>query len=745
MDNVERSPASTGADPSVALVLSLIGTRVLVLNDGVERASNGDIDVAVDGLDPLWPLRLPADWLLCQVLHYDARGWYWVLDYDGRTVAIDTVDDPAGLGRDALPTRRLIDFAEERLDEARAAYLTAKRIRKSSVAPAEWEEIRALAGSRPDAYRQALSWIFGDRVAGRVKDAVVASGVPPSGLFQAARASQWLRRRSSPSRLAASVGASAGRWFARLARPTGMLVVIAGPDGTGKSTLAAALPHACRGPFRRTMHRHWRPWLLPRAGSFVGSPTGDVTKPHARPPHGPAGSFASLLYHWLDFVLGSWAVFLPFRVRSGLVILERGYWDMVVDPRRYRLAVPTALTRTLGRLVPRPGLVIVLEASPETASARKAELPPSDLRRQASAWRTVLPRRTRVRFLDADRPPEDVRSAAREAVFSVLAERATRGLDAGWIAVPSRSSARWTLPRGPARVAVAAMSLYQPVTVRGRVGWEVGRGLAATGLLRAWPRGNGPEEHVRAAVAPFLVPGATVAVQRANHAGRSLVMLIGRDGKAYAIAKVASDELGSVALETEAANIERLGSLLETPLRAPRILATGKGLLLLEAEDWSPRRRPWILPPEVARALGVAYGRSSDGPTPGGLAHGDCAPWNLLQTPDGWVLVDWESSMDSAPPFFDLFHYLIQGHALLKRPSARQLTDPSRRPPWVRAAFAAYAMGAGLSHARWRDQLLEYVRSSSDLLNPSVPEQAAALGARSRLAWHLRRHDSSPT
>ena len=64
-------------------------------------------------------------------------------------------------------------------------------------------------------------------------------------------------------------------------------------------------------------------------------------------------------------------------------------------------------------------------------------------------------------------------------------------------------------------------------------------------------------------------------------------------------------------------------------------------LLLLEAVEWSPRLRPWVLPSEVAFALGRAFAASADGGDRG-MAHGDFAPWNLLRTSDGWVLVDWE-------------------------------------------------------------------------------------------------------
>ena len=44
--------------------------------EGTDAGLSGlDVDCAVTGLDRRWPLRLPDGWRLCQVLHYDLKGW----------------------------------------------------------------------------------------------------------------------------------------------------------------------------------------------------------------------------------------------------------------------------------------------------------------------------------------------------------------------------------------------------------------------------------------------------------------------------------------------------------------------------------------------------------------------------------------------------------------------------------------------------------------------------------------------
>lgn len=189
----------------------------------------------------------------------------------------------------------------------------------------------------------------------------------------------------------------------------GSFVLIVGPDGTGKSTLALGLVNATKREFPNVVHMHWRPGLLPRPGGLMGIEAGDPSDPHAREPHGSALSFMLLTYHWLDFFLGSWLRIVPVRARGGLIVMERGWPDIAVDPRRYHLALPSRLVERLGRLLPAPDLVIVLQADPEALTRRKAELPPQELSRQIARWREIsFPRRTTRLFFDALQSPEQL-------------------------------------------------------------------------------------------------------------------------------------------------------------------------------------------------------------------------------------------------------------------------------------------------------------------------------------------------
>jgi hypothetical protein len=245
---------------------------------------------------------------------------------------------------------------------------------------------------------------------------------------------------------------------------------------------------------------------------------------------------------------------------------------------------------------------------------------------------------------------------------------------------------------------------------------------------------------VRELLAPFIPLRGSIAVARANHAGRFFALILDGHGDPHVLVKVATDGAGILALEREATHIDELGPLLSPPLRAPTVIDRGDGVLALQAERWKARWRPWHLDDDVARAIGrfFAARKHADGDgLPVGPAHGDFAPWNLLRTDEGWVLVDWEQAAHAQPAFYDLFHHLVQTHVLLHRPARRVLLDAVTGKGPMASVLHSYAQTANVDVGIAPELFRTYVRLSASALDPEKADGRAGLEIRSRLARSL--------
>jgi hypothetical protein len=159
---------------------------------------------------------------------------------------------------------------------------------------------------------------------------------------------------------------------------------------------------------REVRRIHHRFGLLPVRGGH----TADPSQPHAQRPYPWGVSGAKVLYLFGESLVGWVVQAWPFTRRGGCLIIERGWWDLAVDPARYRLRPNTRLIRALGRLLPRSDLLIVLEGPPELLVSRKAEVSEPELGRQIRAWRECVPSRQPRVYLDVSLPLDDVVSRA---------------------------------------------------------------------------------------------------------------------------------------------------------------------------------------------------------------------------------------------------------------------------------------------------------------------------------------------
>ena len=179
----------------------------------------------------------------------------------------------------------------------------------------------------------------------------------------------------------------------RYLKPSGIVIAILGVDGAGKSTLInSILPALNMATHNKIIVKHLRPSLFPPLARLKGSqaiPAGPVLEPHGSIPSGVVGSLLRLTYLTMDYILGYWFVIRPKIAKEPtVVIFDRYAYDMMLDPRRFRIGLPGWCAGFFASLAPKPDLIFCLYAEPAVIAERKRELPIEETRRQVEALRS---------------------------------------------------------------------------------------------------------------------------------------------------------------------------------------------------------------------------------------------------------------------------------------------------------------------------------------------------------------------
>lgn len=209
------------------------------------------------------------------------------------------------------------------------------------------------------------------------------------------------------------------RVMRRAFEATGFSLTIMGSDGAGKSTLLENLRTLLAPFFRYQQVFHFRPAI------FEKKKTGVVTDPHGQRPRDIISSWLKVAYYFADYWIGWLFLILPARIRSTLIIFDRGFDDLLVDQERYRLKGTIPLVNFLRHLLPATDHAFVLTAPAHVLRERKPELPLDELARQQEILKK-LAKRKGCTLLSASEPPQEVALKAWREVVSSLAARQSK-------------------------------------------------------------------------------------------------------------------------------------------------------------------------------------------------------------------------------------------------------------------------------------------------------------------------------
>ena len=162
------------------------------------------------------------------------------------------------------------------------------------------------------------------------------------------------------------------RFLFRFFNPTGIFIIILGCDGVGKTSLIKKLFQASKMNYpslvRKYKYFHLAPFF------YYQNKTPQTSPPTKEPPYNSIISFIKIIYLYFVFLFGYVFTTKLLLVRSTGVIIDRYFYDILVDPNRYKIKLPKTIIKFFSIIVPKPELAFIITADYRQIYERKKEI-----------------------------------------------------------------------------------------------------------------------------------------------------------------------------------------------------------------------------------------------------------------------------------------------------------------------------------------------------------------------------------
>jgi thymidylate kinase len=180
-----------------------------------------------------------------------------------------------------------------------------------------------------------------------------------------------------------------------------------GPDGVGKSTVILELVNSLKNLNIESRIIHLKPKVF---GKMKNRQEEIVSDPHSQNPRGYLSNILKIVCWYLEYSLGYFLIVKPALRKGEVIIFDRYFHDILVDPKRYRFERPMSFAKRVAQIVPHPDIVFVLNAPAAVVQSRKEEVPFVETQRQLVEYKNVMELFSSGFVIDATKNPSEIAS-----------------------------------------------------------------------------------------------------------------------------------------------------------------------------------------------------------------------------------------------------------------------------------------------------------------------------------------------